>query len=133
MQPGANRARSAAGSCGAPKAEANEDQLDRATDPKPGPAERTEHADEQRRVMQLLQSLPQDYRLPLLLRYIGGADYETIGRQLAISNGSLRGLLQRGMKMLREKMTETNPVQDQHAGTRIVSNSHESSRMEGTK
>ena len=31
-----------------------------------------------------------------------GADYETIGRQLGLSNGSLRGLLNRGMARLRE-------------------------------
>ena len=62
--------------------------------------------DERRRIMSLLQNLPAEYREPLMLRYLGGADYETIGRQLAISNGSLRGLLQRGMKLLRDKMRE---------------------------
>ena len=44
----------------------------------------------------------EEYRLPLMLRYLGDADYETISRQLALSNGSLRGLLRRGMQMLRE-------------------------------
>jgi DNA-directed RNA polymerase specialized sigma24 family protein len=39
-----------------------------------------------------------------MLRYLGGADYESIARQLALSNGSLRGLLHRGMAMLREQM-----------------------------
>ena len=53
----------------------------------------------------MLKELPQEYRDVLSLRYLAGADYETIARQLAISNGSLRGLLSRGMKMLREKMT----------------------------
>ena len=43
------------------------------------------------------------YRLPLMLRYVGGADYQTIAKQLALTNGSLRGLLQRGLKLLREK------------------------------
>ena len=42
--------------------------------------------------------------MPLTLRYIGGADYDTIGRQLGLSNGSLRGLLNRGMSKLREMM-----------------------------
>ena len=34
-----------------------------------------------------------------------GADYDTIAKQLALTNGSLRGLLWRGMKMLRRQMT----------------------------
>ena len=85
-------------------ARAGEDELLDAVDAKPTPDESASNADEQRRVMSLLQNLPAEYREPLMLRYIGGADYETIGKQLAISNGSLRGLLQRGMKMLREKM-----------------------------
>jgi DNA-directed RNA polymerase specialized sigma24 family protein len=50
--------------------------------------------------------MPEEYRIPLMLRYLGGADYDTIARQLALSNGSLRGLLQRGMKMLREQVRE---------------------------
>jgi RNA polymerase sigma-70 factor (ECF subfamily) len=87
-------------------AQASEDELLRAADPRPTPADSALAADERSRVMRLLQNLPQEYRDPLLLRYVGGADYQTIGRQLALSNGSLRGLLQRGMKMLREKMLE---------------------------
>jgi len=82
------------------------DELSRAADPGPTPVESAAQADERSRVLKLLESLPQDYRDPLMLRYVAGADYETIGRQLAISNGSLRGLLQRGMKLLREKLTE---------------------------
>ena len=40
----------------------------------------------------------------IALRYLAGADRDAIGRQLALSNGSLRGLLQRGLKMLRERL-----------------------------
>jgi DNA-directed RNA polymerase specialized sigma24 family protein len=40
----------------------------------------------------------------LTLRYIGGADYETICTQLGLTNGSLRGLLHRGLKILRAKL-----------------------------
>ena len=49
-------------------------------------------------------SLPEEYRLPLTLRYITGGDYETICQQLGLTNGSLRGLLHRGLKMLRTKL-----------------------------
>jgi RNA polymerase sigma-70 factor (ECF subfamily) len=55
-------------------------------------------------VLAVLRSLPEEYRLPLTLRYLGGADYETISTQLGLTNGSLRGLLHRGLKMLRERL-----------------------------
>jgi DNA-directed RNA polymerase specialized sigma24 family protein len=55
-------------------------------------------------VLAILRSLPEEYRLPLTLRYIGGADYETIQMQLGLSNGALRGLLHRGLKLLRGRL-----------------------------
>jgi len=51
-----------------------------------------------------LRSLPEEYRLPITLRYIAGADYETISTQLGLTNGSLRGLLHRGLNLLRNKL-----------------------------
>ena len=80
--------------------------LSEVKDPHPTPVDAAENFDERSRALRLLESLPADYREPLMLRYIAGADYEEIGRQLAISNGSLRGLLQRGMKLLRDKMNQ---------------------------
>jgi RNA polymerase sigma-70 factor (ECF subfamily) len=56
------------------------------------------------RVLAALRSLPEEYRLPLTLRYIAGADYESICLQLGLTNGSLRGFLHRGLKLLREKL-----------------------------
>lgn len=75
-------------------------------DPRPTPPEAAELTERRQKVLAMLRSLPEEYRLPLMLRYLSGADYETIGRELAISNGSLRGLLHRGLVMLREKMGE---------------------------
>jgi RNA polymerase sigma-70 factor (ECF subfamily) len=85
---------------------ASEEEILQARDSAMTPAEAVEAVDERGRAVRMLETLPEEYRLPLMLRYVGGADYAEIGRQLAISNGSLRGLLQRGMKMLREKMSE---------------------------
>jgi RNA polymerase sigma factor (sigma-70 family) len=70
----------------------------------PPPSELVARKDERQRALSVLRSLPAEYREPLMLRYIAGADYETIGRQLALTNGSLRGLLSRGMAMLREEI-----------------------------
>jgi RNA polymerase sigma-70 factor (ECF subfamily) len=70
----------------------------------PSPAEQAERAELREQVLALLRSLPEEYRLPLTLRYLAGADYETIQMQLGLSNGSLRGLLHRGLKLLRAKL-----------------------------
>ena len=55
-------------------------------------------------VLNALRGLPEQYRMPLSLRYLAGADYETIGLQLGLTNGSLHGLLHRGLKLLRERL-----------------------------
>ena len=55
---------------------------------------------------EVVRSLPDDYRMPLMLRYFSGADYETMEVQLGLSNGALRGMLHRGLKILRDKMRE---------------------------
>ena len=70
----------------------------------PGPAEAAEREELREKVLAVLRSLPEEYRLPLTLRYIGGADYDTICTQLGLTNGSLRGLLHRGMKLLRAEL-----------------------------
>ena len=57
-------------------------------------------------MLELLRKLPEEYSTPITLRYIAGTDYDTISRQLGLTNGSLRGLLNRGMARLRRMMTE---------------------------
>ena len=73
-------------------------------DPAPTPGESAEREETRRRVADALKALPDEYGLPLTLRYIAGADYDTIGRQLGLTNGSLRGLLSRGLAKLRERL-----------------------------
>jgi RNA polymerase sigma-70 factor (ECF subfamily) len=76
----------------------------RLADESPRPDESAETREERQRALSVLRSLPGEYQQVLMLRYLAGADYETIARQLALSNGSLRGLLSRGMAMLRKQM-----------------------------
>jgi RNA polymerase sigma-70 factor (ECF subfamily) len=78
--------------------------MEQIPDSAPDPSRAGESHSQQQQMLAALRSMPEEYRNPLMLRYLSGADYETIGRELAISNGSLRGLLSRGMTMLREKM-----------------------------
>jgi RNA polymerase sigma-70 factor (ECF subfamily) len=80
------------------------EEIDHAVHPAVSPVVNAQEKEQREHAMEMLRTLPEEYRVPLALRYLGGADYETISRQLALSNGSLRGLLQRGMAMLRERM-----------------------------
>ena len=80
------------------------DALARIAGASPPPDDHLEHQEMREQVLAVLRSLPEEYRLPLTLRYIGGADYDTICTQLGLSNGSLRGLLQRGLKLLRTQL-----------------------------
>jgi RNA polymerase sigma-70 factor, ECF subfamily len=84
------------------------DEMEGISDAQPGPAEAAGLREQREKILAMLRSMPGEYRLPLTMRYLGGADYETIGRELAISNGSLRGLLNRGMAMLRAQMKRSD-------------------------
>jgi RNA polymerase sigma-70 factor (ECF subfamily) len=80
--------------------------MERAADGAQGPEQNVEREEQRRNALAALRGLPEEYRQVLMLRYLAGADYETIGKQLAISNGSLRGLLNRGLAMLRSRLNE---------------------------
>jgi RNA polymerase sigma-70 factor (ECF subfamily) len=68
------------------------------------PDEQVEQEELRDKMLAILRSLPEEYRLPLTLRYLVGADYETIEVQMGLSNGALRGLLHRGMQRLRAEV-----------------------------
>ncbi len=54
-------------------------------DTNPTPAVAVEMNEAAARALQLLEDLPPEYREPLILRYLGGADYETIRLKLNLS------------------------------------------------
>ncbi len=91
---------------GSGKRRAGEETFLRLADDRPSPSESAERNEERERTLAVLRGLPSEYRQVLTLRYIAGADYDTIGRQLALTNGSLRGLLHRGMALLRAELTQ---------------------------
>lgn len=57
-----------------------------------------------RRVRETMARLPDRYRLPLALHFLNGLPYETIGKILDMPNGSLRGLIARGIRKLRAEL-----------------------------
>ena len=81
------------------------DVLAGVSDPGLSPDELSEKKETHDRLLGLLRVLPEEYRAPISMRYLSGADYATVCRQLGLSNGSLRGLLSRGMSRLRQLMT----------------------------
>ncbi len=87
---------------GPSRADAN--ALDQLPDDRLGPSEQAEKTEMRDQVLAVLRSLPEQYRHPLTLRYISGSDYDTICTELGMSNGALRGILHRGLKMLRAKL-----------------------------
>jgi RNA polymerase sigma-70 factor (ECF subfamily) len=66
------------------------------------PLENAQRQELRQRVLSRLRAMPDRLRLPLTLRFIAGADYESISKELGLTNGSLRGLLSRGLAQLRE-------------------------------
>jgi RNA polymerase sigma-70 factor (ECF subfamily) len=71
--------------------------------PKPTPEELSNLDQETTRdhVQAAIQRLPERYRLPVTLRFLNEMDYAGISQELELSNGALRGLLNRGVKMLK--------------------------------
>src|SRR5262249_51934386 len=61
--------------------------LDTVAGSTPQPDEQAEREEMRGQVLSILRSLPEDYRLPLTMRYIGGAGYETIRMQFGLSQG----------------------------------------------
>ena len=78
----------------------------------PSPGEAVAGEEMRQQVLSVLRSLPEEYRLPLTLRYLAGADLPTIEIEMGLSNGSLRGLLHRGLKMMRTEMEKIMPRED---------------------
>jgi RNA polymerase sigma-70 factor (ECF subfamily) len=78
----------------------------------PGPGELAAGKEMKQKVLAVLRSLPEEYRLPLTLRYLAGADHQTIEMEMGLTNGSLRGLLHRGLQLLRKEMDRILPREE---------------------
>jgi RNA polymerase sigma-70 factor, ECF subfamily len=68
------------------------------------PDEQFEQQELRSKVLAILRDLPEEYRLPVTLRYLVGAEYEAIQTQMGLSKGAVRGLVHRGMQRLRAEM-----------------------------
>ncbi|HEV3386672.1 MAG TPA: sigma factor-like helix-turn-helix DNA-binding protein, partial [Gemmata sp.] len=51
-------------------------------------------------------TLPEEYRLPITLRYIVGVDCQSISDHLGTTKSAVRSLLYRGLKVLRNRLPD---------------------------
>ncbi len=66
-----------------------------------GPEEALKREERYERIRSALDTLPEQYRLPLIMRYLQEASYAEIAHFTGQTHGEIRGLLQRGTSMLR--------------------------------
>lgn len=70
----------------------------------PSPDEAALREELRQQVLEVLRTLPEEYQLPITLRYIVGVDFNTIGEHLGVSKSAVRSLLYRGLKVLRNRL-----------------------------
>jgi len=72
--------------------------------PAKSPSESAELTEAREHALRVLNELPEEYRQVLAMRYLAGAEYDVMRTQLGLTDGALRGLLNRGMALMRERM-----------------------------
>ena len=66
-------------------------------------------------LLDALARLPERYRVPVTLHFLDGLGYADIRRTTGIENGSLRGLLARGLAKLRAELAPWWRKRHEHA------------------
>ncbi len=75
-------------------------------DAREGPRGSTERHERLEQVQKAIDSLPERYRLPVVLRYLQEMSYQEISDYTGESKEEIRGILQRASRQLRELLTE---------------------------
>jgi RNA polymerase sigma-70 factor (ECF subfamily) len=70
----------------------------------PSPDEVLHHEQQRQRVVAAVLALPEPYRTPVLLRYWEGVSPAAIARRVGVPAATVRSWLQRGLRMLRERL-----------------------------
>jgi RNA polymerase sigma-70 factor (ECF subfamily) len=70
----------------------------------PTPDENAQREELRQQVLEVVRALPEEYRLPITLRYILGVDAEAISQHLGITKSAVRSLVYRGLKVLRKRL-----------------------------
>ena len=75
-------------------------------DARENPRASTEHREQLERVQKAIDTLPERYRLPVVLRYLQELSYREIGEYTGDSVDEVRGILQRAGRQLRDVLSE---------------------------
>lgn len=75
-----------------------------AASPEPSPLGAVISAEERARVRDSIARLPENYRVPLLLRYYGELSYDEIAQELELDRNNVAALIFRAKKELRRRM-----------------------------
>ncbi len=75
-----------------------------AASPEPSPLGAVLSAEERARVRDAIARLPENYRLPLVLRYYGELSYDEIAQQMSLQRNYVAALLFRAKQELRRKL-----------------------------
>jgi RNA polymerase sigma-70 factor (ECF subfamily) len=71
---------------------------------KPAPDDREDPEEAREEVQKALARLPERYRVPVTLHFLNGLEYGAIEKVTGLANGSLRGLVARGVAKLRAEL-----------------------------
>ena len=80
-------------------------------DVREGPRGRTERRERLDQVKRAIDTLPERYRLPVVLRYLQELSYQEISDYTGESKDEIRGVLQRAGRQLRDVLSDEGPAQ----------------------
>jgi RNA polymerase sigma-70 factor (ECF subfamily) len=72
----------------------------------PSPDEVASREETRQQVLAVLRALPEEYQLPITLRYILGVESNAIAEHLGVTASAVRSLLYRGLKKLRDRLPD---------------------------
>ena len=81
---------------------------------RPAPVDPDDPEEAREEVQKALARLPERYRVPVTLHFLNGLEYGAIGKLTGLANGSLRGLVARGVAKLRAELAPWWRKQHEH-------------------
>jgi RNA polymerase sigma-70 factor (ECF subfamily) len=85
-------------------AESDEEYVLEIEDPGPGPEATTQHREEEQRAGELIDSLPEHYRIVVLMRHQMDLSYEEISEALSLPLGTVKARIHRAREILKTRI-----------------------------
>ncbi len=91
------------------EAGSSEEEFIDVPDASPGPETLTQHGEEERRVQELIESLPPHYRIVVLMRHQQDMPYEEIAESLGLPLGTVKARIHRARALLAQRLGGPTP------------------------